>query len=267
MKSKKINILVIFLLFYFFINAQDRKDATLAKDIISRIELKDSTALPLLKNNKVLFDTYQYSYLLAYYKFKKSKYEDSKVLFLKTIGHKELDYTIYGKAFYYLGRNYSYLEKYDSALFYYDKQIELEQKKLTASNKAENYFQKAYCYKKIDKRDSTLIFYEKASLLFLEENDSSGIAKTYINLGSFYRSFNKTASIKHYIKALKIYRNLKNGMNNHYAQLIKGKIEINTPNSWNRPLNHFICISNKEHLSLCSARHRPLEMDSILHLT
>ena len=60
------------------------------------------------------------------------------------------------------------------------------------------------------------------------------------------------------------YKNLKNGMNNHYTQLIKGKIEINAPN---RPLNHFICISNKEHLSLCSAKHRPLKMDLILYLT
>ena len=40
-------------------------------------------------------------------------------------------------------------------------------------------------------------------------------------------------------------------MNNSYTQLLKGKIEINATNPWNRPLNHFICISNKEHLSLC----------------
>jgi hypothetical protein len=55
--------------------------------------------------------------------------------------------------------------------------------------------------------------------------------------------------------------------NVYYTPLIKGKIEINAPIPWNRPLNHFICISNKKHLSLCSAKHRPLEMDSILHLT
>ena len=209
MQIKKINILLLFLLFSFFINAQEIEvSSDLAKDIISKIELKDKRTLPFIEQNISILTNNEYNYLLAYYYFNDRAFNKSKSLFLKLERSDNLKNTLFEKRYYYTGRCYIQLQEPDSAIYYYRKQLNFDERNNISDNEADNYFQLAFSFNKIEKRDSALLYFEKASSLFLAQNDSMGIAKTYLSLGSFYRDFNRTTCINHYIKALKIYQEL-----------------------------------------------------------
>jgi len=137
------------------------------------------------------------------YALEQRKYLDKSIALIDTNNPKDF---LDGWIYYQYATTYTNETKYDKAIGYYSKAIDvfLKLNKLTSAGDCYGDIGNLYYYQ--NKFSAALENYAIGLDLYVKENDTIGIANTNLNLGNIYKDLDEySPAISHYETALKLY--------------------------------------------------------------